>query len=113
MSTDKIVTFPSRCCICTVALSNQHDFFSSIRVLRDNKCHKQSLTSLALSTDGKFIFSGSKDAGLVMWDLNTGEKLARFPGGRKGTESSHNGHCTTVNAIAVSSDTQFLVSLFN
>jgi hypothetical protein len=45
-----------------------------------------------------------------MWDLNTGQKLARFPGGRKQTESVHMGHCTTINAVAVSTDSQFLVS---
>jgi len=45
-----------------------------------------------------------------MWDLQTGEKLARFQGGRKGTEAVHVGHCTPINAIAVSSDSQFLVS---
>jgi WD40 repeat protein len=50
---------------------------SSIRVLRDHKCHKQSLTCLVLSSDGSLLFTGSKDAGLVMWDLKSGEKLAR------------------------------------
>jgi WD40 repeat protein len=84
--------------------------FSSFRVLRDHKCHKQTLTCLALSSDAKFIFSGSKDSGLVMWDLNTGQKLARLPGGRKQTEAVHMGHCTTINAVAVSTDSQFLVS---
>jgi len=58
------------------------------------------------------MFSGSKDCGLIMWDLNTGAKLARIEGGRKGTENVHKGHCTTVNAIAVSSDTKFLVKVY-
>ena len=69
------------------------------------------MTCLALSPDGKMIFSGSKDAGLVVWNLETGEKLARFPGGRKDTEKTHLGHCTAVNAIAVSADKQFLVRI--
>lgn len=55
------------------------------------------------------MFSGSKDCGLIMWDLDTGEKLARVEGGRKGTQNTHKGHCMSVNAIAVSSDSKFLV----
>ena len=79
--------------------------------MRDHKCHKQTLTSMVISSDARYILSASKDSGLVMWDLETGQKLARYPGGRKGTEAVHKGHCTTINAIAVSTDTQFLVSL--
>ena len=100
-------------CFLQVFPSNVSFFcFSSFRVLRDHKCHKQTLTCLALSSDAKFIFSGSKDSGLVMWDLKTGQKLERLPGGRKGTEGVHVGHCTTINTVAVSTDTQFLVNRF-
>jgi len=38
------------------------------------------------------------------------EKLARIVGGRKGCEDKHFGHCTSVNCVAISSDSKFLVS---
>ena len=37
-------------------------------------------------------------------------KLARVVGGRKGCEDKHIGHCTSVNCVAISSDSKFLVS---
>ena len=37
-------------------------------------------------------------------------KLARVDGGRKGCEDKHIGHCTSVNCVAISSDSQFIAS---
>ena len=39
------------------------------------------------------------------------EKLARIVGGRKGCEDKHLGHCSSVNCVAISSDSKFLVRI--
>ena len=75
-----------------------------------DKNHKLAITCLVLSPDGQYLFTASKDAGLVKWDLKTGEKLFKLPGGRKGTEAKHKGHCTCIHALAISSDGKFLAS---
>ena len=87
---------------------------SRTRLLKDNKVHKLAVTCVAVSTDGRFVISGSKDGGLVIWrfkeDTYDLDKVARFHGGRKGHEEKHIGHCSAVNAVAISSDNQFFVS---
>ena len=37
-------------------------------------------------------------------------RLARVPGGRKGHEEKYDGHCSAVNAVAVTSDAKFYAS---
>jgi len=75
-----------------------------------DKQHKLPITCVVISPDSTKVYSASKDAGLVVWDINTGEKLFRVPGGRKGQQSYHEGHCNTVLALAVSSDGKYLAS---
>jgi len=75
-----------------------------------DKKHKLSLTCVVTSPDSTRVYSASKDAGLVVWELGTGNKLFKIPGGRKGQESYHVGHCNTVLALAVSTDGKFLAS---
>ena len=43
--------------------------FSGVQLLRDHKVHKLSITCIAISSDGKYILSGSKDGGLVLWRM--------------------------------------------
>lgn len=88
-----------------------------VKLHRDHKCHKLSLTCLSLSNDGDFVFTGSKDGGLVQWRLSCSDdgdigcsRVCRIVGGRKGKENEHFGHCSAVNALAVSSDGQYLAS---
>ena len=75
-----------------------------------DRVHKLSLTCLVVSPDSRLVYSGSKDAGLLVWELGSGRKVHRVPGGRKGQESYHQGHCTAVMALAVSSDGELLAS---
>ena len=75
-----------------------------------DKNHKQSLTCVVISPDSKRVYSGSKDAGLVVWDLVTNTKLFKVPGGRKGEQARHPGHCATILSLAVSSDGKLLAS---
>jgi WD40 repeat protein len=36
------------------------------------------LTSVAISADGKRVFSGSKDKLVKFWDMETGAEVSRF-----------------------------------
>jgi len=81
----------------------------AIKFLTD-KNHKLSITCVVISPDSRHMFSGSKDAGLIKWDLSTGEKLVKIGGGKKGHEKQHLGHCYTLLSLAVSSDGKFLAS---
>jgi len=75
-----------------------------------DKHHKQSITCLCLSTDGTTLYTGSKDKGLVKWRLPGGTKLFKIKGGMRGEEETTQGHCHTINCMAVSSDNQFMAS---
>jgi len=75
-----------------------------------DKTHKLALTSVAISPDSKRVYTAAKDAGIVVWDLETGSKLFKISGGRKGQQSLHPGHCSAVLAMAVSSDNKLLAS---
>ena len=75
-----------------------------------DKQHKLSLTCVTVSPDSRRVYTASKDAGLVVWDLRTGEKVMKVPGGRSGQQSYHTGHCSAVLCLAVSSDGKLLAS---
>ncbi|XP_015786788.1 U3 small nucleolar RNA-interacting protein 2 [Tetranychus urticae] len=71
--------------------------------------HKLTVTCLAVSSDGKFIYSASKDCSIVKWDAQTFKRVKTIPGERKGTEN-HVGHTNIINAIAITSDSKFLAT---
>lgn len=75
-----------------------------------DKQHKLAVTCVVISPDSRLVFSASKDAGIVVWELATGRKVTKLPGGRRGQQSYHPGHCSTVLALAVSSDGEYLAS---
>jgi len=75
-----------------------------------DKNHKLSITCVVISPDSKHLYTASKDAGLVKWELSTGNKICKVPGGRKGQQSYHTGHCSGILALAVSSDSKYLAS---
>ena len=82
----------------------------NIRFLKDKR-HKSSLTCLVVH--GQHLFTASKDAGLLKWDLSTGEKLAKVAGGkRKDEKAAKERHCTSINAIAITTDGKYLVRGF-
>lgn len=55
--------------------------------------HHQCINALAFSADGRLLASGSKDATVRLWDVRTGEQLAKAP-----TSKS----CWPIDALAVS-----------
>ncbi|XP_041457872.1 U3 small nucleolar RNA-interacting protein 2-like isoform X1 [Lytechinus variegatus] len=82
----------------------------SINDLTILRGHQLAITCLVISSDNKFIFSGSKDCSIIKWNVATGKKEHKIPGGRKGTEGKHIGHTDHILALALSSDDTLLVS---
>ncbi|KFD58856.1 hypothetical protein M513_00019 [Trichuris suis] len=75
---------------------------SQIQVLRG---HKLSVTSVALSADGRKVVSGSKDGDILIWDLETSAKIRRL----RCKRYSHVGH-DYVTSVAPSQDGNLLCS---
>lgn len=69
------------------------------------KEHKSSITCVCLSSNGKFLYSGSKDGSLVKWSLKERTKLKAV----KGKTKSQDG-MKCVNCVAISTDGKFLVA---
>jgi serine/threonine protein kinase len=55
--------------------------------------------SVAVTPDGKYVVSGSKDKTVRLWDLATGQEVRRFTG-----------HESTVRSVAVTPDGKYVVS---
>ncbi|KAJ2087625.1 pre-rRNA processing protein [Coemansia sp. RSA 1813] len=81
------------------------------RVLRNG--HRLPVTCVAVTPDGRFVYSGSKDGSLVKWERETGRKLATFRGQKKKQPTPINhalGHCDHILAVAVSSDGKYVAT---
>lgn len=73
--------------------------------------HKSVITCMIVSTDGKFIYSVSKDSSIVKTCLSSGQKLIVKPGRRKDQINEQNkGHFKSINCIAISSDSRLLAT---
>lgn len=55
--------------------------------------HQQCINALAFSADGELLASGSKDATVRLWDIRTGEQLAKAPKAKP---------CWPIDALAIS-----------
>ncbi|KAJ3048347.1 pre-rRNA processing protein [Rhizophlyctis rosea] len=104
------------------------DLSTQIRTFKPSKkTHHQSITSVSFaqpkSTGGKdcFLYSTSKDATIVKWDIFTGRQIMVFEGGLKPTKKMvkalgrslkrHDGHNDQILCSAVSHDGEFLVGV--
>lgn len=74
------------------------------------KCrdHRGSVTCLCVTSDDKYVFSGSKDGGIVKWSLEEKKRVAGIP------HTTQNGqivlgHKKVILTMTLSSDDQFLV----
>jgi WD40 repeat protein len=61
--------------------------------------HTDEVSTVAVSADGKWLVSGSRDKAIRIWDLKTGTCL-----------NTLQGHTDAVTSVAVSADSQRLVS---
>src|SRR6266404_9778244 len=61
--------------------------------------HRGSVTSVALSGDGKHLLTGSEDRTAILWDSATGKQLRTF-----------RGHTGSVTSVALSGDGKHAVT---
>lgn len=85
------------------AISQKSNF--SVQFL---KGHHKPLTCVALSSDAKHAYTGSKDCSILHWDVATGAKTV-WKGLRGGKEGLV-GHEQEILSIAISSDGQYVAS---
>jgi serine/threonine protein kinase len=75
---------------------------AGLRVLLEQKClwgHQGPVLSVAFSADGRLALSGSADATMRLWDLESGQERCRFMG-----------HGGPVNKVAFSPDGYYVLS---
>ncbi|KAG2188406.1 hypothetical protein INT44_001159 [Umbelopsis vinacea] len=91
-------------------IADKFDFSGvDISTIRQCKGHQLAVTSVAMTENGKFLYTASKDASIIKWDALTMKKLHTFPGARKGVKN-FNGHTDHILCLALSSDGQYLAS---
>ncbi|KAJ2823257.1 pre-rRNA processing protein, partial [Coemansia erecta] len=78
------------------------------RVLRNG--HRLPPTSVAITPNGQYVYSGGKDGSLVKWNRESGKQLVVFKGLKKKRPDHNVGHCDEILAVAVSSDGKFVAS---
>ncbi|KAJ2733713.1 pre-rRNA processing protein [Coemansia sp. BCRC 34962] len=86
------------------------DESSMARVLKNG--HLLPVTCVAISPNGQFVYSGSKDGSLVKWQRETGRKLKVFKGQKKKNPAPNHslGHCDHILSIAISSDNKYVAT---
>ncbi|CAF0887871.1 unnamed protein product [Didymodactylos carnosus] len=78
--------------------------------------HQQTVTCVAVSSDGNYVYSGSKDCSIIKWCLVTGKKLHLIRRLTKPKDESAKstatvcGHYNHVLSLALSTDGLYLVS---
>ncbi|KAK9703116.1 pre-rRNA processing protein [Basidiobolus ranarum] len=91
------------------ALAHQFVLPVQENAIRKQRGHQLSVTSVAITVNKKFVFTGSKDGSIIKWDVADGKKVHTFPGGRKGVKGFI-GHTDHILSLAVSSDGKYLAS---
>ncbi|KAJ3640089.1 hypothetical protein Zmor_003406 [Zophobas morio] len=78
--------------------------------LKNLKCKEQhnTITCVCLSSDDKWVFSGSKDGVVVKWSLTEHKKLGVIPFVKTNIDIIK-GHTSCINCIAISTDNNYLV----
>ncbi|KAJ1861363.1 pre-rRNA processing protein [Coemansia sp. RSA 2703] len=86
------------------------DEVKHMRVLKNG--HRLPVTCVALTPDGRFVYSGSKDGSLIKWQRDTGKVLKMFPGQKKKNPPPdyNRGHWDHILCIAVSSDGRYVAT---
>ncbi|VEN36040.1 unnamed protein product [Callosobruchus maculatus] len=76
------------------------------------KCREQrnSITCMCITSDDKYVFTGSKDGVVVKYSLTDYKKVGLLPFVKIPSSTEVLGHSSKVLAIAISSDSKFLVT---
>lgn len=76
------------------------------------KDHKLSITCVVISPDSKFVFSGSKDAVIVKWSLESRTKLGVILSKHKEQDkiSKNHSHDSSILSLAISYESKYLAS---
>ncbi|RZF43950.1 hypothetical protein LSTR_LSTR006758 [Laodelphax striatellus] len=82
---------------------------TNIAVLH-NKKHKLSVTCVVVSNDCKHIYSASKDATIIKWDISKKAKVNVIYSCHKLKSKSAKVHDAAILSLAISADNQFLAS---
>lgn len=72
--------------------------------------HRNSITTLALSSDSTFVVTGGKDNAVVLFDLESGKKSYLKKSWSKRQNEDVNMHQGEVLAVAISSDGRYVAS---
>jgi len=72
----------------------------SVQKIKTLKGHRDSLNSMVISNDGKFLVSGSADGAIRVWDIFKGECIKTFQGRKN----------NAVMSVSLSSDSHFIIS---
>ncbi|MEH2182811.1 serine/threonine-protein kinase, partial [Nostoc sp.] len=95
-----VVLSPKEDILASVAGSVIHLFSSTTgQLLRTLSGHSSSVNSVAISSDGQMLASGSNDKTIKLWNVATGKEIRTL-----------SGHSHWVNFVAISSDGQMLAS---
>ena len=73
------------------------------KMIRRFKGHKDIISALAFSSDGKFILSGSYDQNIILWEAGSGKKIKMFAG-HSGLINSLDFSLNSENFISTSMD---------
>ncbi|KAI8319994.1 WD40 repeat-like protein [Martensiomyces pterosporus] len=80
-----------------------------MKVLKNG--HRLPVTCVAITPDGKYVYSGSKDGSLIKWARESGKRLKVFYGQKKKPQPNYSlGHCDHILSIAVSADGKYVAT---
>ncbi|MBA1420715.1 MAG: hypothetical protein FAF03_07660 [Epsilonproteobacteria bacterium] len=72
---------------------------AKVELLKTLKGHTNSIESVAISQDAKYIVSGSWDNNVKIWERESGKLLKTLEG-----------HTDNISSVAISQDTKYIVS---
>ena len=77
----------------------KNNLFPQLQLLKALKAHTSWVESVAISSDGKYLLTGSRDTTARYWDLETGQIIKVLKG-----------HTHTVHSVAISSDGKYALT---
>ena len=69
------------------------------KLMRTFKSHKDSISSLRITSNKKYLFSGSHDTTIKKWNIETGKLIRSFED-----------HKNIIHSIAISPNGKYLIS---